>query len=197
MAMVFMERPALLRNSFWLCCFWLAACQYRQVVDIPNLYVLGSDPSLKQNSGYLFYKTERFSGRLYELYPNGDTALLFPYHNGKEEGWCRKWYADGKKMEERFYREGWKEGEHKAWWPDGRSKFLYHFLNDEHEGEAREWFTNGNLARLFHYAKGQEAGLQQMWWEDGKVRANYVVKDGEQYGLIGRKLCKNSPDEKK
>jgi hypothetical protein len=30
-----------------------------------------------------------------------------------------------------------------------------------------------------------------MWWENGLIRANYVVKNGRRYGLIGLKLCVN------
>ena len=102
----------------------------------------------------------------------------------------------GKKINGRTFLFGRKkEGIHTAWWPDGNPKFQYHFINDEHHGEAKEWYSNGKPFRFFHYTIGHEDGLQQMWWEDGSIRANYVVKDGEQYGLIGRKLCKNNLSE--
>jgi len=158
---------------------------------IPSVYIAATDLSLKQKRGYLWYRNKHFSGRVYELHPDGDTALLASYVDGKEEGWSQKWYANGKKMEERFYVHGKKQGRHTAWWEDGKKRFEYYFLNDEHEGQAKEWYNNGQPYRFFHYTNGQEDGLQQMWWEDGKTRANYVVKDGQQYGLIGRKLCSN------
>lgn len=197
MAMAFMERRARYRNSLLLCILVLG-CRTGSEEEkiIPHRMVLATDPSLQQSAGFLLYRNERFSGRLYRLYPNGDTAFLIPYYKGKEEGWLRKWFENGQEMEERFFASGKKEGLHRAWWPDGTLRFAYQFSNDEHEGEAREWFRNGKPERYFHYTKGFEDGRQQMWWEDGSVRANYVVKEGEQYGLIGRKLCKNSADEK-
>lgn len=187
-----MERLVLFRNSVFLLMMFFISCKHAvKPVVIPDVFINATDKGLIQREGYLYYQGKKFSGRMVELYPNGDTALLFPYYNGKEEGWCRKWYEGKKLMEERFYSTGRKEGVHKAWWPGGQSKFEYHFSNDEHDGEVKEWYSNGKLYRLFHYQNGQEEGRQQMWWEDGKLRANYVVKDGEQFGLIGRKLCKN------
>ena len=188
---------ALSRNSIYLLLLLLIAC-HEQVneVTIPSFYLRTDNISLRQQQGFVYYNNKKFSGWVYELYPNGDTALLFSYCNGKEEGYQRKWYEGKKIMEQRFYVRGRKEGEHKGWWPDGKLRFDYAFTNDEHNGEAKEWFSNGKPFRVFHYAMGYEDGLQKMWWEDGRVRANYVVKSGTQYGLIGRKLCINNDSKK-
>jgi antitoxin component YwqK of YwqJK toxin-antitoxin module len=80
---------------------------------------------------------------------------------------------------------------HKGWWPNGKIQFEYRFANDEYEGEVKEWFSNGAPVRIFHYVAGHEAGSQKMWWEDGKIRANYVIINGEKFGLFGQKLCVN------
>jgi antitoxin component YwqK of YwqJK toxin-antitoxin module len=169
----------------------------QQKAAIPDVWVAASNSLLKQKDGFLFFNNKKFSGRTYELYPTGDTALLFTYLNGKEEGWCYQWHPGKVKMEERFYSQGKKEGLHKGWWQNGQLKFVYQFTNNEHHGAAKEYNINGMLYRSFNYKEGHEDGLQQMWWEDGRPRANYVVKNGEQYGLIGRKLCKNRNDETK
>ena len=193
-----MAHPVRFRNSIYLLLVFALSCknETKQTATIPKLYVAASDKGLQQHKGFLYYNGKKFSGRTYELYPNGDTALLFSYFNGKEEGWCLKWYENKKLMEERLYVAGRKEGEHKGWWPDGTPRFDYNFKDDEHEGEAKEWFNNGKPSRFFRYAKGHEDGLQRMWWEDRRVRANYVVKGGQQYGLIGRKLCLNDDGAK-
>ena len=189
-----MAHQALYRNKFRLLLFVLTGCAQQQAV-IPSLYVSARDGQLQQRSGYLYYYGNRFSGHVYDLYPNGDTSITTAYYDGREEGWQQQWYSSGEKMEERFYAQGKKQGRHRAWWPDGQPKFIYNFEGDLHEGEAKEWYSNGQPYRDFHYHSGQEDGRQQMWWPDGRLRANYVVKDGEQYGLIGRKLCKNPVNE--
>ena len=194
MAMVFMANRVLFLNSLFLLLL-IAGCRQTET-SIPPVYVSMGNRALEQSNGFLWYKQTRFSGWMYSCYANGDTAYLQPYLSGKEEGWSFRWYEDGHKMEERFWSAGRKEGIHRGWWPNGNPKFYYLFEKDEHEGAAREWYENGKPFRVFHYRKGQEEGQQQIWWEDGSLRANYVVKDGEQFGLIGRKLCKNVADEK-
>jgi antitoxin component YwqK of YwqJK toxin-antitoxin module len=194
MAMVFMARRVRFLNNLLLLLL-LAGCRQTEK-NIPQVYVAMGDHALQQNNGFLLYKQARFCGWVYSCYENGDTAYLQPYLEGKEEGWSFRWYGDGNKMEERLYVAGRKEGIHRGWWPNGTPKFYYEFESDEHEGAAREWFKNGKPFRVFHYHRGQEEGQQQMWWEDGSLKANYVVKNGEQFGLIGRKLCKNVNDEK-
>ena len=68
---------------------------------------------------------------------------------------------------------------------------MFTAINDKYEGEFKEWYSSGLLGKDFHYVKGQEEGSQRLWWDNGTVRANYVIRDGKKYGLIGMKLCTN------
>jgi antitoxin component YwqK of YwqJK toxin-antitoxin module len=165
--------------------------QELSTANTPHVYIQSNNPLLQQHEGVLYYNRKPYSGYAIENSTNGDTARITPYINGKEEGWAKAFYTNKQIAEERFYVHGKKEGIHKGWWPNATPKFEYHFLNDEHEGELKEWFSNGRLARVFNYSKGYEKGSQKMWWENGDIRANYVVKNGERYGLIGQKLCRN------
>jgi antitoxin component YwqK of YwqJK toxin-antitoxin module len=45
-----------------------------------------------------------------------------------------------------------------------------------------------------HYKKGYEEGLQQFYYDNGKVKANYFMKAGRRYGLLGTKNCVNVSD---
>jgi antitoxin component YwqK of YwqJK toxin-antitoxin module len=111
-----------------------------------------------------------------------------------EEGFQRRWYPGRKLNEERFFINGKKEGMHMGWWPDGKPKFIFSASDNEYEGEFKEWNNTGVLIKQFHYHNGQEEGSQRLWWNDGSVRANYVIKKGKKYGLIGLKLCNNPYD---
>lgn len=82
-----------------------------------------------------------------------------------------------------------------GWWSNGNQKFIYHFSDGLQKGVSKEWFESGQLLREMHYANGQEEGSQKMWNEDGSIRANYVVKNGRRFGLIGLKNCKSVNDE--
>jgi hypothetical protein len=196
MEMVFMVHLVRLRNNWLLLSLLLTGCMDQSLPVIPAVYVNVADTGLHHHSGVLLFHDKPFAGWLYELFGGGDTSRLTSFIKGKEEGFSRLWHQNGQISEERFYVSGHKEGIHYGWWPSGRHRFTYHFKQDAYEGSVDEWYSNGTPFRYFNYVNGQEEGRQQQWWEDGTVRANYVVKNGEQFGLIGRKLCKNTSNDK-
>ena len=161
---------------------------------IPINYINTTDSGFTNHQDTVYYHNSFFTGFRYSLYANSDTASLQSYFNGVEEGHQKKWYPDKQLAEERFYINGKKEGTHRGWWPDGKQKFIFTVLNDEYEGEFKEWYSSGLLGKQFHYTNGQEEGSQRLWWDNGTVRANYVIKKGKKYGLIGLKTCVNPYD---
>lgn len=90
---------------------------------------------------------------------------------------------------ERHYVGDLEDGTEIGRWEDGSIRFVYHYHRGVMDGLARDWDRNGHLYRETHYANGREDGQQQMWWPDGALRANYVVRDGRRYGLLGAKGC--------
>ncbi|HEX2684603.1 MAG TPA: hypothetical protein VHL77_11750 [Ferruginibacter sp.] len=158
---------------------------------VPPVYVNATNRDLSKHQDTIYYKGKFFTGFRYSLYSNGDTAALDSYFNGVEEGMQRKWYPGHKLQEERFYINGKKEGTHRGWWPDGKEKFYFTVNGDQYEGEFREWYASGLLQKHFHYSNGREEGSQRLWWDNGAVRANYVIRNGKKYGLIGLKTCVN------
>lgn len=161
---------------------------------VPPVYKESSDNNFSQHQDTVFYNNQFFTGFRFTLYPNGDTAVLQSYFNGVEEGMQKKWYPDKQLQEERFYINGKKEGIHKGWWPDGKEKFIFEAYSDKYEGEFKEWYSSGLLGKYFHYKNGQEEGSQRLWWDNGSVRANYVIREGKKYGLLGLKTCINPYD---
>lgn len=161
---------------------------------VPPVYKNASDKYLTKHQDTIYYKDQFFTGYRFSLYPNGDTAVLDSYFNGVEEGFQKKWYPNRQLLEERFYINGKKEGSHKCWWPDGKEKLYFTACGDKYEGEFKEWYSSGLLAKYFNYTNGQEEGSQRLWWDNGSVRANYVIRNGKKYGLLGLKLCINPYD---
>jgi antitoxin component YwqK of YwqJK toxin-antitoxin module len=84
---------------------------------------------------------------------------------------------------------GRERGEHREWYSDGQIKSEQSFRDGLLEGVARKWFPGGRLYREATYEAGVEEGSQRMWYTDGSLRANYVVRDGRRFGLIGSKAC--------
>lgn len=158
---------------------------------VPGIYHKEDDPSFLFHEDTLYYEHERYDGYSFRLFPTGDTSSVTGYKNGLLEAVAKKWYSPNNLQEVREYSLGMKTGTHYGYWENGQPKFEYHFVSGEHEGLLKEWYANGQPYRIFHYSKGYEEGSQKMWWENGVIRANYVVRGGRRFGLIGLKLCMN------
>lgn len=179
--------------------FFLSCKQKNETIRIPktvpSIYTLASDSGFHFNQDTLYWKTKKYSGKQYFLYPNKDTAFVKSYLNGMLEGEQKQWYPNGVLAEKRLYISNKKEGEHQGWWDNEKPRYRYQFYNDDYHGEVLEWYYTGQFFKKFHYENGHEEGSERLWYENGTVRANYVIKKGKKYGLIGIKLCKN-PYEK-
>ena len=161
---------------------------------VPPNYINANDRGFIKHQDTIYYQQKFFTGYQFKLYTTGDTAFITAYFNGVEEGFHKKWYPGKQIAEERFYINGKKEGVHKGWWPDGKQKFIFELNSNEYNGEFREWYSSGLLSKQFHYVNGQEEGSQRLWWDNGTVRANYVIRNGKKYGLIGLVTCSNPYD---
>jgi hypothetical protein len=163
-------------------------------IGVPPIFKPSADKGFALHQDTLFYNDIKYSGFVYTLYNAKDTMQIAGFLNGVEEGVQKKWYLNKQIASERFYRAGKKIGKHLGYWENGQPQFEFYFENGEYHGITKEWYQNGQAYRSFHYEHGYEQGSQKMWWENGIIRANYVVKNGRRYGLIGLKLCMNPND---
>lgn len=165
-------------------------CDTRQAA-----FLNGDDQRLLMINGMMCFNGKPYTGRLYKLFPSSsDTAEITGYHDGRENGIWKKFYAGARIRERREYEDGIKSGILTAWWEDGRKKLEYRFRKGEYQGTCREWNREGILTREMNYTNGYESGSQKMFYDNGKVRANYVIANGRRYGLLGTKNCVNASD---
>jgi len=163
-------------------------CQNKQEFDFEKIQA--NDSNLILKNGVLYHKKKPYDGLCEQYNPFTKITKLTTYKLGKKEGLETKTYKDSSLAEQRFYKNGFKTGIHRGFWKDGSLKFEYCYNNSGfYEGSFKEWSKGGQLIKEFHYANGKEKGSQKMWNTNGTIRANYVVKHGERYGLIGLKKC--------
>jgi hypothetical protein len=148
-----------------------------------SLPVRSDDPVLERVNGVMYYSDTRFSGKL------KDGLTLTDYKNGLKHGKSVAMYKNGQTNYIRTYSRGLETGTHSGWWENGTPRFVYHFEAGVHHGVSRDWFSDGSLFRDFNYEHGYEEGPQIMYFENGSLRANYVVRDGRRFGLMGTKPC--------
>jgi len=147
------------------------------------------NPLLERINGILYFDGTPYSGYIIEESESGSLLSKVNWKQGKRHGSYRTWYSNGQKSEERQYFEGRKNGLHMGWFADGSPRFILNFRNGVYHGNCREWHANGQLYTDCNFDEGAEIGSQQSWRFDGKAVANYVVKDGHRYGVVGSKTC--------
>ncbi len=151
--------------------------------------------SLTMVDGLIMGNNQPFNGTLFTLFPGTiDTAELASYKEGKEHGEWKKYYPSKQLKEKRYFENGQKRGEYITWWENGQKQLDYFFMADEYEGTCKEWNNEGRLTKVMNYKKGHEEGQQQCWYDNGKIKANYIIKDGRRFGLLGTKNCINVSD---
>ncbi|MEJ8818706.1 toxin-antitoxin system YwqK family antitoxin [Lacibacter sp. H407] len=195
-----MERPVQLHNKIILLyltisLFGCSTEKKKKEEPVSNLFLNMTDARISNRIGIIYFNDQLFSGVVYSLYPSTtDTAASASYLNGKEHGRWVKYYTDGKLFEQRSFDNGKKTGVLETWWPNGTKQTYYLFTNDEYEGTCREWSSDGLLVKEMNYHKGHEEGKQKWWYDNGKIKANYIIKQGRRYGLLGTKNCMNVSD---
>ena len=143
----------------------------------------------------VYVKDKKYSGILYKLFINSsDSFFTTEYKKGMLDGCSKKWYPNKQLMEIRYYKEGKKNGKQISYWDNGNKKFEFLANEDRYEGTLMEWTYNGKLVHLANYVHGQEEGIQKLWYDNGQIRANYVMRNGKRYGLLGTQNCKYVSD---
>jgi antitoxin component YwqK of YwqJK toxin-antitoxin module len=165
------------------------------LIVVPNKSVNAAEVLLEKKGPQLFVDGLPYSGYLIEYDKAEKVSSTTGYFAGLKEGRSEAFYESGVKKEQRFYINNRKDGNHQGWWANGSLKYDISFENGLTEGESLEWYEDGTPYKAFHYLNGQEIGAQKMWERDGGIRANYVVKNGHRYGLIGLKNCKSVENE--
>jgi antitoxin component YwqK of YwqJK toxin-antitoxin module len=173
----------------------LGSCQTKPTV--PEIETPATDTKFMMTEGILFFNHKPYSGFVIEKYPNEKWASKSGYLNGKLEGKQEKWFENGQQQELRFYTDNHKVGKHEGWYSTGQKRFEYFIENDIPIKTQQEWYANGQRYTAFSYNnEGQPEGTQQMWFENGQIKANYVIKNGRRFGLLGAKGCMGENEKK-
>jgi hypothetical protein len=191
------QQVRLLNNILLLLSIGVAGCNNRPANPAVNsMAVLNSnDIGLANVNGSMYFNRQPFSGLLFTLFAGTkDTAEISAWSQGKEHGEWKKFYKAGRSQSNRTFENGKKTGVLITWWPDGTKQMHYLFHNDEYDGTCREWNEQGKLVKEMNYKMGHEEGSQRSWYDNGSTRANYVIKNGRRFGLLGTKNCMNVSD---
>jgi antitoxin component YwqK of YwqJK toxin-antitoxin module len=135
--------------------------------------------SLQERNGvyYEINSEDGFTGKLVELYSDGQKMSEEYFKDGKREGIYTAWYENGQKKSERTYR--YKGGIETAWYENGQKKNERNIRDGKEDGVFTFWYENGQKKIEGNYKDGKYDGLYTYWDENGEKKSEENYKDGE------------------
>ena len=103
-----------------------------------------------------------------ELFENGRVKSQIQYRFGKENGISRYFHpVYGSKIMEVQMKKGKKDGELSKFYFNGNREYQDFYKNDIIEGTERTWAKTGQILSETHYVKGKKEGSYSSWYENG------------------------------
>ena len=115
------------------------------------------------------------------------------YNDKIDTVWVRLFNSNGKKIEEKKFKNGKLHGDWEGWYSDGSKKFIKKYRNGMLRAKQREWYPNGELLKVIIYELGVINGIYNEWWNNGEKKVEGQYKDGKKRGQwtyydVGRRL---------
>ena len=88
-------------------------------------------------------------------------------------------HDNGKKMGERTYKDGKREGLTTMWYETGQKSEEVTYKDGEQEGLSTFWYVNGQKETEGTWKDGKEEGLHTFWYENGQKRRQATYKNGK------------------
>lgn len=114
------------------------------------------------------------------IYPNGNTAALIMYKDGKQHGPHRGWYDNGVKRFEMYFYKGVQCNFSKYWHDNGKLKTKVFFEYGYRHGHATQWNRKGELLGLSIFNMG--TGTASQWHENGRLKRKVTFTNGKLHG---------------
>jgi antitoxin component YwqK of YwqJK toxin-antitoxin module len=118
-----------------------------------------------------------YSGWVKKTYDDGKMGYLFHCKDGKQHGLHTAWYKNGKKMVERTWVNGVREGPYKYWSAFGTLEFRGYYKNNLKDGLVEEFYPDGRKKAEINYLGGKIMSYKK-WKADGAICPITSIKGG-------------------
>ena len=115
--------------------------------------------------------------------------------DGLYHGLFTEKYNNGQLRSQLNYAHGVMHGAQQGWHYNGQLSYSYKAKKGTPVGEYKEYFPSGQLQINKRYEAGKVV-KNKIYNIDGRVIANYLIKDGRTYGLMGSSTCITVLNEK-
>ena len=150
-----------------------------------------SDLIVTTESSLQMYRTSDgslFSGWVKKNYDTGKVGFLFQCQNGRQDGLHTSWFENGKKMVERTWRDGLRDGPFKTWSHAGTLESRGYNKENQRSGLFEEFYANGKKKSEVTYTAGKIETFTR-WKPDGTKCPHTSIQGGTgvvvHYGVDG------------
>lgn len=153
-----------------------------------HVNVLSWKNGLTKNDGLYYYNGQVYNGTIDNRSLGRKIFSQVIIKDGKIHGDFIEKYDNGVKRTLMKYVDGLKDGVQKGWHKSGQLSYQYIAKDGHLTGDYKEYYPNGNIQIESMYELGQEV-KKKIYTSEGKVIANYHIKNGKYYGLLGSSSC--------
>ena len=132
-----------------------------------RVFVLYPDKQKIKTSGTLV--EGKLQGRYTEYYENGNLLLVTTYKDGKQNGYAKKYYPNGKVEIKGQMKNNLAEGKFTFFYEDGHRQSIKNFKKGIYDGYYMEFYPNGAVKVKGNYTDGFKNG----------IFSSYVGKSGK------------------
>ena len=172
-------------RALLICCLAsLIGCKSNSEVK----HILINDPALERVENDFLFDGDLFTGVILASSDAHRNELLIEVNQGLMDGAYKEWTPKYILKTEKQYRKGLEHGVQKGYHSNGKISYEYQAENGKRLGIYREYFRNGKLQIQRTYDKGKEIKVK-IFSTEGKIIANYELRNGRYYGLMGSSQC--------
>ncbi|BDA80368.1 hypothetical protein LPTSP3_g32980 [Leptospira kobayashii] len=155
-----------------------------------NLSIDSKDPNITLFQGRIFYKAQPFDGVIRQDLPALDEIQTTHFKLGLEDGEFISKNNAGQLLEQRYFKEGQKQGIHRSWFPNGNNKQYSEFKDGNYINDRWEWYDNGKPSLYEKFDQNSKLIVTKKWNRNGQIYMNIVFTDnGSSAGMPGSKIC--------
>mgnify|MGYP000896226819 CR=1 FL=1 len=118
------------------------------------------------------------------FYKNKKAGMTFSLKNGDREGLLVFYDANGAKVTEENYSEGYLNGPRTTYYPSGKVKSKATFYFGKFDGLYTEYYENGNKKEELTFLNGSRHGNSTYYDINGKQTVKYFYYDDSAYKIV-------------
>ena len=134
---------------------------------------------IRDDKMFLINSQKPFSGTSYMLFPNGRKMFERTWENGEKNGPVTFWYENGQKRQVINFKNGIVDWIQDEWYENGQKSSEVLRQNDKQVGDRIGWDEDGNRTYKGIWNYGYFTGSWDVWYKNGQKQKEMIYKDGE------------------